>query len=225
MSGPSGCRTGQQIDAEHRLAEFIQRCQAQAVSPDSDACVDWDSAEWPGVRWTRVGVGKRRQLFSEDCLDREFVQFAKAYYWRQRTERRTQVRWYVQALRCIEAALVASAGTGAVSGLTWAVLDEAAEVARQHFSPGVQYHIGREIAGVACYVSREGLVPRGLLMWKSPFERPVSVPCTGRAARERARAKLPSKAGIAAMAEIFANDAVDTQARFVSAVWVLLMNC
>ena len=95
-------------------------------------------------------------------------------------------------------------------------------VAREHFSPAVQYHVGREIRDIAMFVSSKRLVPAEISMWKPPFARPSSVQRTGHAGRAEARAKLPSEAGLHAMAEILANDPVDPQVRFVSAVWALL---
>ena len=212
----------QQIDARRNLAEFIRRCREELTPPSDQAGFDWHSPIWPGVWWVKVIVGKRRRITDDERLDPGFVDFAKAYYRWRGTER--TIRWEVQALRCIESALLTRTGSGSIEGLMWAVLDESAVVARKHFSPAVRYHVGRGIRDIARFVSVKRLVLAELSTWQSPFARVSSVQRTGRAGRAEARSKLPSEAGLHAMAEIFANDPVDPQVRFVSAVWALLLS-
>ena len=81
----------QQIDARRNLAEFIRRCREELTSP-SDLAGDWESPAWPGVRWVKVHVGKRRRFNDNERLDHEIIDFAKAYFrWRD-TERPSAVR-------------------------------------------------------------------------------------------------------------------------------------
>ena len=223
MSRPQSVLRREHRESLCNLREFVRRCREELFPTPDDAKFCWDDSVWPGVPWVKVHVGKRRTFAAGDWLDDEFIDFAKAYFLWRKTERPSKVRWYLQTLRCIERALVTHTGSGSVQGLTWAVLDEAAVVARERFTPGVQYQVGREIRAIARFVSKKRLVHGELSTWQSPFARPSSVQRTGPAGRKDARSKLPSETGLWAMAEIFANDPPDPQIRFVSAVWALLL--
>ena len=218
-AGGSGAKVP--FDPERNLAEFVGQCREELTLRSDGA--QWESPVWPGARWVKVTVGKRGEFTDSERLDPEFVLFAKAYCVFRRSERRNRVQWYLQALRCLESALVTHTGSGSLQGLTWAVLDEAAVVAGERFSPGVRYQVGREIGEIARFVTSKRLIGAGLSTWKSSFARPTSVQRTGRVARERAKAKLPSQNGLHAMAELFANDPAEPQQRFVTSVWALLL--
>ena len=207
--------------ARQNLRDFVRRCREELFPTRNESGSDWDASVWPGVLWVKVHVGKRRTFAADDWLHGEYIDFAKAYHLWRATERPSKARFYLQALRCIESALLTH--TGSIEGVTWAVLDEAAVVAGQHFSGGVQYHVGREIRAIASFVSTRRLIPGEVSTWTSPFLRPSSAQRTGRAAREAANAKLPSEDALRAMAEIFSNDPEEPQVRFVGAVWALLL--
>jgi hypothetical protein len=51
------------------------------------------------------------------------------------------------------------------------VLDEAAELARQHYSDGSAYHCGREIERLAKFVVENQLVPNAMQDWVNPIQR------------------------------------------------------
>ena len=116
------------------------------------------------------------------------------------------------------------AGTGSIQQLSLEVFDEAAVVARAHFTAGVLYQVGRHLRDIARFVTEQRLVPIDLSSWRSPFNRPSSVNRTGRLGRQEIDRKMPSEAGLNAMAELFANDPADTRTRFASAAWALLMS-
>ena len=156
-------------------------------------------------------------------MDAEFIEFAKAYFRYKNTERPTSTRWEVPALKCMEAALLAVTGSASVQGLSFAVLDEAAVVARTHFTPQARYHVGRTLRDVARFLSEEHLVLADVSTWRSPLPRPPSVARTGKLGWAETERKLPSKAGMNAMAEIFANNPSEPRACFISAVWALLL--
>ena len=212
------------IDADRNLAEFIRYCREDLTWLADQEGFAWNSPVWPRAFWVKAGVRKRRDFNDDERLDTEFIDFAKAYFRWKHTEHDTKTKWEIQANKCLEAALLTMTGSGSLQGLSWAVLDEAAVVAREHFTEAVRYHVGRNIRNIARFVSKRRLVPVDVSTWKSPLARASSERRTGEAGRSENRRKLPSQAGLDAMAEIFANDPADPQARFISAVWALLMS-
>ena len=217
-------RSQAQILALRNLVEFIRYCREELTWLGDRQGFAWDAPVWPLARWCNLNVSKRRDFTKEECLDLEFIDFAKAYFRWQQTEHETKLKSEVPALKCLEVALLNKTGAGAIGGLTGAVLDEAASIARQHFSGGVRYQVGRSIRHIARFVTKRRLVPLDVSTWKSPLPRPSSVRRTGDAGRAESQRKLPSAAGLDAMAEIFANDPTDPQSRWVSAVWALLLS-
>ena len=213
-----------QIEAARNLEEFVCYSRDELTLFADREDFDWRNTEWPSARWVKVSVGKRQRLNDEDRLDPDFVDFAKAYFRYKNTDKPTQTTWEVQALKCIEAALLSATGSGGLQGLSLAVLDEAAVVARGRYSCQAAYHVGRNIRNIARFVSQKRLVAVDLSTWQSPISRPSSVRRTGSLGQAEIEQKLPSPAGMDAMAEIFANNFSEPRARFVSAVWALLMS-
>ena len=227
MSGVPQFQPHRQIEASRNLVAFVRSGRAQFAEMFAERPVAWDDPVWPGARWTKLHVGQRRDFEADEQLDPAFGDFAKAYVvsrWAERPGRKSALSFDRSALRCIEQALLTGTRSGSIQGLTWAVLDQAAEVAREHFSESARYHVGRAIRAIAVFVSERSLVPRDLSMWRSPIARSASVRRTGAAGDREAARKLPSRAGLDALAEVFANDPQDPQPRFVSAVAALLLS-
>ena len=224
MASVEPFRPKAQIDAERNLAEFIRYCREQLTWLADRHGFDWNAAAWPRARWAKVSIGKRIHFNDDERLDAQFIDFAKAYFRWTHTEHPRMATFELQALKCLEAALLTMTGSGSLQGLSWAVLDEAAVVARDHFAAATRYHVGRNLRDIARFVTKRRLIPVDVSTWKSPLARPPSVTRTGRAGLAESERKLPSQAGLDAMAEIFANDPADPRARFVSAVWALLLS-
>ena len=211
-----------ELKAEANLKEFIRYCREDLTWLGDREGFDWDAPVWPMARWVKVKVGKRRHFSEDEQLDAVFAEFAKAYFRHKNTERETGSRWEVPALKCLEAALLTKTGSGSIQGISADVLDEAAIEAGDNYE-GSHYHVGRNIAEIARFVSTRRLVPVDVTMWNSPFKRPSSQRRTGDAGQREIAEKMPSPAGLDAWAEVFANDPDDPIVRFASAVWALLM--
>ena len=217
-------RTAAKRESETNMKEFIRFCRDDLTWTNDDLDFKWELPVWSGARWTKVTVGKRRAFDRTEQLDPEFVDFAKACF-RYRASLTPGRRAFkeIPALKVLEAALLAVTKSGSVPGLSLQVLDEAAVVARRHYGDVARYEIGRHLRDIAIFVSKKKLVPIDLSSWRSPIKRPISTRRTGLPGRQEIDSKMPSEAGMAAMAEIFANDSVDPIQRFISAVWVLLL--
>ena len=218
-----GRQSRQRTHVQQSLTEFITACRASPTSSVGQPEFEWDAPEWPGARWAKVAVGKRRRFGDDEALDADFIDFARAYFMTIRIEHGKGAAQAIQALKCVEAALLTVTGSGSLSGLSWPVLDEAAVVARKYFRKNTRYHVGRSIELLAKFVSEKRLVATNVSTWKAPLTRVCSVRRIGADGEAESNRKLPSLSGLQAMAEIFANDLVDPPARFVSAVWALLM--
>ena len=136
-------RSRTDIDAALRLEGFIRYSREELTWLSDRADFDWFASEWPFARWTKVFVGKRKRVGGDEILDAGFIEFAKAYFRYKNTERPTLTKWEVPALKCMEAALLSVTGSSSLQGLSFAVLDEAAVVAREHFRSQARYHVGR----------------------------------------------------------------------------------
>ena len=217
-------RSKAQFDATRNLEGFVRHSREDLTLFADREDFDWSNPEWPSARWAKVSVGKKRRLGDDERLDPAFIDFAKAYFRYKNTDKPTQTKWEIPALKCIEAALLTATGSGSLQGLSFAVLDEAAVVAGGHYSRQARYQVGRNIEDIARFVSEKRLVPVDLSTWRSPISRPSSVRRTGSLGQAEVNQKLPSQAGMNAMAEIFANNPPEPRARFISAVWALLMS-
>ena len=218
-------RTKAKLECEPNLTGFIRYCRDDLTWTNDDLDFNWGSPKWRGVRWTKVTVGKRKAFDQTEYLDPEFVDFAKACF-RYRGSESPGRRAFkeIAALKVLEAALLAVTKSGCILGLSFQVLDEAVVVARRHYGDIARYEIGRHLGNIASFASKRKLVPVDVSSWRSPIKRPTSVRRTGLVGRREIDAKMPSEAGLMAMAEIFANDPDDPIARFMSAVWALLMS-
>ena len=223
MANAEKFRSQAELKAEANLKEFIRYCREDLTWLSDREGFDWDAPVWPQARWVKVKVGKRRHFCEDEQLDAVFTEFAKAYFRAKNSERETGAKWEVPALKCLEAALLMKNRTGSIQGISPDVLDEAANVARNNYEGQAGYHVGRNLAGIARFVSARRLVPVDVSTWKSPLKRPSSQRRTGDDGQREIASKMPSPKGLDALAEVFANDPDDPIVRFASAVWALLM--
>lgn len=223
MADPAPFRSQAQVDAAHNLSEFIREARDELTLFNDRPGFQWEAPVWPEMRWVKLEfTGGRQGLIGEhEQLDPAFINFAKAYFRWKNSERPTLAKRERGALRCIEAALLTVTGSAELQELSVAVLDEAAEAARKSYSPRVAYQIGQNIRGIADFVSSKHLVPVDLSTWKSPIGRPLSTRRTGDEGRAEIESKMPSQAGMDAMAEIFANDPEAPAIRMISSFWAL----
>ena len=111
---------------------------------------------------------------------------------------------------------------GAKCRLNALVLDQSALLAKAHFSSGMAYHTGREIARLATFVSDKQLIS-GRLDWKSPIARPTDTVRTGVIARQQRENKLPNAELLDALADIFASNPTVPKDIFTSSVCAMLL--
>lgn len=210
------------LTAQQNLAAFIAKCRYELTVFGAD--LDWNAEKWDGaVTFAKLGV-KTRKPAPDQVMDSDFINFAKAYFRYQQGHKPTGTKNEGKALRAIEASLLQITGSAAIDGLSVAVLDEAVQLAKPHYSEGAMYGCGREIERLARFVTENKLVSTGLQGWRSPVKRPIDTVQTGKEAKANREKKLPNEMALNAMAEVFANDPTDGRDIFTSSVWAMLMS-
>lgn len=200
---------------------FVAKCRDELTVFGSD--LDWNAAIWPKVTvCAKLGVTTRKPS-PEQGMDPEFSEFAKAYFRYQQGHNPTGTKNESKALRAVEAALLQVTGSADIGNLSIAVLDEAAMLARQHYSTGAAYQCGREIERLASFVTENKLVPAGVQGWRNPIKRETDKNKTGKEGRTEREKKLPNQTALYALAEIFANDPSHGRDIFTTSTFAMLM--
>ncbi|EFL4052544.1 integrase [Escherichia coli] len=210
------------LTAEENLRVFISKCRDQLTVFGSD--LNWGAPVWPNIIvFAKLGMTTRKPIQGE-VQDPAFIDFAKAYFRYQQGHHPTGAKNESKAFRTVEAALLQVNGNANINGLSISVLDEAAELARQHYSDGSAYYCGREIERLAKFVVENQLVSCAVQNWVNPIKRADDKNKTGREAKKNREEKLPSDIALNALAEIFANDPIDGRDIFTTSVFAMLMS-
>ncbi|HHT1516435.1 TPA: integrase [Enterobacter hormaechei] len=210
------------LTAAENLGAFISKCRDQLTVFGSD--LNWDAPVWPNITvFAKLGITTRKPM-QDEIQDPEFIDFAKAYFRYQQGHHPTGAKNESKALRAIEAALLQINGNANIDGLSISVLDEAVELARQHYSDGAAYHCGREIERLTKFVIENQLVSSAVQNWVNPIKRADDKNKTGKEAKKNREKKLPSDIALNALAEIFANDPMYERDIFTTSVFAMLMS-
>ncbi len=210
-----------ELDAKANLHQFIDECRNELTVFGAD--LDWE--EW---RWVKAGnftkLGVHSGIKDEaNKLDSGFIDFAKAYFRYQQGHKPTAAKNELQALRAIESALLQSSKSASLSDLAIPVLDQAAQLIREHYKRGSDYHGGRELERLAKFVTAKKLISHDLSGWCNPILRKKDEIQTGDKAKARREKRMPSEEALSALAEIFANNPADPKDIFTSSTFALLM--
>ncbi len=211
-----------EIAASENLCEFIRMCRENLTVFGSK--LNWTDISWPrAMNFTKLGAHSRGYKES-DRMDSGFIEFARAYFRYQQGHKPTETKNESKALRAVEAALLQVKGTAEVSEIDIAVLDEAAVLARGHYSSGVAYHCGREIERLARFISEKRLIATGLSTWNNPIKKASDVRIrTGSKAKGLQEKKLPSPEAMDALAEIFASNPTNPKDIFTTSTFAMTL--
>lgn len=211
------------LDASRNLAEFI-RLAREDLTAFSNAGA-WEGDKWMHVE-TIVFATKTARLdaYTFTPMADPFKQFAKAYVrYRYSHKPVKSLAMMLQALRCIEAALLDVRGPAEIQLLTGAVMDVSAQKCREFYaSEDVHHKTGLQLQSVFAFLRENQLVPT-LPVWASPFKKPVILTENlGNAGQSHRQDKLPLNEDMLAVADVFAL-ADDAESRFYSSIMILLM--
>lgn len=210
-----------ELDAQANLEDFIRKCKTQLTVFGEN--LDWNQWRWPkAANFAKLGANSRT-TDEADKFDDAFIDFAKAYFRYQQGHHETGTKNELKALRTIEKALLQSNESASIKNLTIDILDQAAQLMREHYEKGSDYHGGRELERLAIFVTKKKLIGRDLSGWRNPISRKKDEIQTGEKAKARRDKKLPSEEALDALAEIFANNPSDPRDVFTSSTFALLM--
>lgn len=210
------------ITAAENLREFIRMCRDELTVFGED--LNWSDWKWPGVvHFTKIGVSSRGAR-DGDRLDDALIDFAKAYFRYQQGHNPTGTKNESKALRAIEGALLQTKRCADISRLDTSILDEAALLGRNHYSPMAAYQCGRELQRLAYFVAKKRLIDTDVGTWKHPIKKPIDITIqTGQKARVIHEKMLPDEEVLNAIFEIFANDPEDPKDIFTVSTFAMTM--
>jgi len=210
-----------QLDAETNLQNFIEMCKTELTVFGSD--LNWNNWIWPkAANFTKLGLSSSAKSI-KDKLDENFIDFAKAYFRYQQGHKPTAAKNELKALRSIEAALLQNNIATSVHNLSISILDQAAQLIRENYARGSDYHGGRELERLAKFLTSKKLITVDLSHWRNPILRKKDETQTGEKAKIRREKKLPSEEALNALAEIFSNNPSNPKDIFTSSTFALLM--
>lgn len=211
-------------DAIANLAEFIRLAREELTVFASGGA--WDKDKWQHNETIVVFATKTAPLdsYSYTPMAEPFMQFAKAYVRYHYSHNPVKsLAMMLQALRCVEAGLLAACGRSDIRLLNAAVLDVCAAKCREFYaSEDVHHKTGLQLQSIFAFL-REKQIGPSLPVWKSPFKKPVILTeDLGEVGQAHRAAKLPTNDDMLAVADLFAL-ADDTESRFYSSIFILLM--
>jgi hypothetical protein len=211
-----------ELAASKNLSEFVRLCRDDLTVFGPK--LNWVDTSWPGaMTFTKLGT-QSRGYQEADRMNSGFIDFAKAYFRYQQGHNPTGSKNESKALRVLEAALLQVNELANVARIDAAVLDEAAVLARAHYSRGAAYQCGREIERLARFMSEKQLISTGLSTWKNPITKESDITIqTGSKAKARQDEKLPSSEAMEALAEIFASNPTNPKDIFTTSTFAMTL--
>lgn len=211
-------------EASGNLAEFIRLAKEDLTAFENGGA--WDRDKWQQNETVVVFATKTAHLdsYSFTPFAEPYMQFAKAYIRYRYSHRPVKsLAMMLQALRCVEAGLLAACGRADVGLLSGAVMDVCANKCKEFYSSeDVHHKTGLQLQAIFDFLREKSLVP-SLPAWKSPFKKPVILTeDLGEAGQAHRVAKLPSNEAMLAVADVFAQ-AEDRESQFYSSIFILLM--
>ena len=161
-----------EFEHKRNLAEFIELCESYPRLPpikNSQDKYNYNSAYWSGVaNFTKLGVNSKKRG-SEFELDKSIMPFAKAYFTYQQSHSPTKSKNELKALRVIELAMLRAHGSVDITLVKPTILDSAAQLARENYSPQAAYHCGAELEVMSNFLCENKIINN--FTWKNPIKR------------------------------------------------------
>ena len=210
-----------ELDATVNLNNFIRKCKTELTVFGHNLA--WEKWIWPKcATFTKLGTNSR-STDQKDKLDEHFIEFAKAYFRYQQGHKPTGAKNELKALKAIEKVLVQHNKHASIDNLSISVLDQAAQLIREHYASGSDYHGGRELERLANFVTSRRLIAQDLSNWRNPISRKNDEIQTGSKAKLRREKRLPSDGALSALAEIFSNNPSEPKDIFTSSTFAMSM--
>lgn len=148
---------------------------------------------------TRQGIATHENTIA---MQKPFLGFAKAFIRYQYGLQPVKDNKRITALRLIEASLVNLKGYADAIDVDADILTEAANLAKNNYSKTLAYRLGGEIEKIGRFLA-EKKITKVQNDWKNSIKRPNDSSRVGKNADEARNKKMPSKAALEALPEIF----------------------
>lgn len=187
------------VVGKKNLKDFI--AFAKKLSP-LNSQMDYSSPYWKGiVNFTKIGVSSRDATKS-GVLHDSILEFSKAYVIYTQTHNRVRNINEIKALRAIEKAMLSNGHDPNVRDINMAVLDKAAEILIEEYSPDAAYHGGCHLEKLKDFLVSKKIIKQ--FKWNNPIKRGDDIlEKVGVLADMRRHEKLPDEDALMAVAEIF----------------------
>lgn len=140
---------------------------------------------------------------SINFMQEPYLSFAKAYFAITFSTNPTKnVMSAIIALRVLEKALVEMGNNSNPIHIDNNVLSKATEIIKKYYSASLAYRLGQKLGAIAKTLQSNNLVYT-LIDWKNQIKRPNDGARVGKEADEKRNKKMPSKAALEAIPEIF----------------------
>ncbi|MFP3343011.1 hypothetical protein R0J87_10920 [Halomonas sp. SIMBA_159] len=188
------------LAAKSALSEFVGWAKSQIHLYDRPL----DPVQWSAESWFRWGL-KNSVFFKygskSEVLHSDFIDYAKAIVFYERAVKLIIDNYLLNALRCLEVALLEVTKQGSITAVTAAVFDRACIVAQDYYSTSSAYRISRKLKYIVDHIHMSGVVVKPFI-WEPQLKIPRE---TLKKSEEDARKKMPSEESLIALGEIFSN--------------------
>jgi hypothetical protein len=212
------------IDHRSNLANFIQFAKLKLTA--FDQVEGWESDRWQN--------GTTKALFAQQSFEKNsysyapmrdpFRQFAKAYIRYNYSHcPSVSVTYHLQALRCVEAALLSVHGEADIVHLNFITMDKAADFCREFYrSEDVHHKTGLKMGAIFEFCLKKQIIAE-TIAWRSPFKKPrILTEGLSSESTNFRNSKLPSNQSMLMLADLFAN-AKDLESKYFTSILILLM--
>lgn len=216
------------LDAQENLKEFIRLCRDDLTAFNPD--LSWDDIEWESsvekvttAIFTKLGTNSRK-IKSEDSLDANYIDFAKAYFryhFANKPTLNTKTQLF-KAIRVLEKAFLELKQVPDITKTTEEILDEAEDIARGHFSKTAVYQVGAHLENLAEFISSKEICENHL-DWSTSIKRAPDNNKTGIEGRRNREKKMPGQYELDVLAEIFASNPERPKHKYASSLSLMML--
>ncbi len=229
----------EKLSSRTNLDNFIAMCREELTVFGADLAFDkhiWDISSYIEQKATKKRIAAifstkdftsthRSGKSTEENINpisEPFLNFAKAYFrYKFGLNAFRSPGQLLDPLRVLEQALIHVQGKADPTMIDNYVLDEAIIITKAYYSQSRGYRIGNTLQNIGIFLANKHLT-KVAPDWKNPIKRPADSIRIGKEADNRRNRKMPSKAGLEALPEIF-NKAITSHDRLASALIALLV--
>lgn len=216
------------LTAQENLKDFIHLCRDDLTAFNPG--LEWDDLEWESTvekvtvaLFTKLGTNYKN-IKSEDSLDANYIDFAKAYF-RYRFANKPSLNNKTQlfrAIRVLEKAFLELNQVPDITKTTDVIMDTAEEIVRGHYSKTASYQAGAHLEKLAEFISEKSIC-ENYLDWSTSLKRAPDNNKTGIEGKRNREKKMPGQDELDALAEIFASNPERPKHKYASSLSLMML--